>query len=720
MRRAVTRLLAAVVSLAVVPGLAVTSTEVAAAPNPDRPNVLLITTDDQNVDDLRHMPYTRQLLGAAGATFEDAVSPFPLCCPARATILTGQHAHNHGVLANDPPAGGWERLRPQADRLLPVWLAETGYRTTFTGKFLNTYGHDDKTEVPPGWETWHAFATRVYDYTHTWVNEDGVLVDHTGEYQADIVQQVTEEAVRAGAEDPRPFFIWQSNLAPHGACSVGARGCRWGPPTPDEQDLDTFAGLPLPAERRPSFDERVVVDKPRRMQGLPRLRPGRVRGLRTWNQRAVESLQAVDRNVRATVELLEELGELDDTLIIFASDNGHLRGEHRWKGKTLGYEASLRVPLLMRGPGVPAGTVVGDTVSLVDIAATIAEATGAAPLLPLDGISLREVASGARPGYDVLGIEAGPEYRDIPKDQYLYRGVRTDRYTYMEHPVTGEAELYDRLVDPDQLDNVAYRPTHTATRAALAAALRAVEDCAGVACHETGVVVPGPAPAEGPVHPDQLAASEGVRQLVTVTAGRWKAQRGTAVAWQRRGRTWRVVRGPVTVRLGESGMTPTPPRVRGATPAGAHRLVHALGTRPAPRTRLRYRELGVRNRLPQDRRSTGTYNVLQPFRSQRAAWRPGREVVFADHPGSFARGLVLDFNRPRRTSWSARRRQWVARVPADVRRGSLLLHTGRRVPGQGWVSMPTRDLTWLIRWADPAEQATTVVVGTPRYLRDTQ
>lgn len=715
-RRAITRVLAAVAALAALPGLAVTTAAGAAAPA-DRPNIVVITTDDQNVGDLRHMPFTRQLVGAAGTSFSDAVSTFPLCCPARATILTGQHAHNHGVLANNPPVGGWEKLRPQADRLLPVWLSEAGYRTTFAGKFLNTYGHDDRTEVPPGWDDWHAFVRRVYDYHRSWVNENGTLVDHTGEYQADVVQDVVEDAIRAGVEDERPFFIWQSNLAPHGACTAGSDGCRWGPPTPAAQDLGTFADLPLPAERRPSFDERVILDKPGRMQELPRLRPARVRALRTWNRRAAESLQAVDRNVRATVELLEELGELENTLIVFTSDNGHLRGEHRWRGKTLAYEPSLRIPLLMRGPGVPAGAVVDETVALVDLAATVAEAAGAEPLLTLDGISLRDVAAGVRPGYDVVSIEAGPELGDVPLDQYLYRGVRTARYTYLEHPVTGEVELYDRHADPHQLDNVAYRPTHRATRAALAAALAVVQDCVGATCHRTEVEVPEPAPAQGPVHPDQLASSEGVGQLVTITAPRWKAKRATAVAWQRRGRTWRAVRGPVPVRLGEAGMSAGPRRAAGATPAGAHRVVHALGARPAPPTRLRYRRIGERDRLPHDPAATGTYNVLQGFRSPLASWRPGREVVFADHPGSFDRGLVLDFNRPRRTYWAAERRQRVARVPADVRRGSLLLHTGSPVPGRGWVSMRVRDLTWLIRWADPAGQATTLVVGTPRHLR---
>ena len=717
MRRAVVRILTAVVALAL-PGVAVTGAEVAAAPPAEQPNIILITTDDQNVEDLRHMPYTLELLGGAGAVFQDAISPYPLCCPARATILTGQHAHNHGVLANNPPAGGWEKMRPTADRTLPVWLQNAGYRTTFTGKFLNTYGHEDKTEVPPGWDNWHAMVHRVYDYDDSWVNENGTLVDHTGDYQADLTQQVTEDAIRKGVADDQPFFVWQSNLAPHGACTVDGTSCDWGPPVPAERDQGTFDGLRFYAERQPSFNERVAVDKPVRIRRLPLFTDEQVANLRDLNEAVVESLQAIDRNVRDTVALLDSLGELDNTLIVFASDNGYLLGQHRWKGKVLGYEPSLRIPMLMRGPGVPAGTVVDETVSLVDVAATFAEAAGAVPLVPLDGVSLRDVATGVTEGYDALAIEAGPAYDNVPVDEYLYRGVRTDRYTYMEHPVTGELELYDREVDPYQLDNVAYRPTHAKTRAALAGMLERLSDCAAETCHQPADPVPDPAPAQGPVHPDQLGTLRGAKQVVTVTAPRWRADRGVAVAWQKRGRTWRAVRGPVKVRLGEAGMAPVGNRIAGSTPAGVHEVSTALGVRPDPGGDLRYRRLGARARLPQDRQSTETYNVLQSFRSPKATWRPGREVRFAEYPGSFERGLVVDFNRPRGTYWSPRRRQWMARVPADVRAGSFLLHTGRRVPGKGWVALQVRDLDWLVRWADPADLGTKLVVGTPRYLRD--
>ncbi|HSE10621.1 MAG TPA: sulfatase-like hydrolase/transferase [Nocardioidaceae bacterium] len=718
MRRAALRSVTSFLLLAGTLSATVAGPEVVAAPTLEQPNIILITTDDQSVADLKHMSYTRQFLGGGGVTFRDAISPYPLCCPARATLMTGQHAHNHGVLANKPPAGGYESLRPLNDRTLPVWLQNAGYRTTFTGKYLNTYGHDDMTEVPAGWDNWHAMVRGVYDFNSAKVNENGTVVDHTGEYQTDITQDVTEEAIRVGADTGQPFFVWQSNLAPHGACTLDDDGCTWGPPVPASRDKGTFDGLRLYSERLPSFNERVVVEKPARIKHRKRMSDRVVARLRNWNEASVESLQAVDRNVRDTVQLLDSLGELDNTLIVFTSDNGYLLGQHRWRGKVLGYEGSLRIPLLMRGPGVPEGKVVEDQVSLVDVPATFAAAARAVPLMTLDGLSLLDVAQGKRSGYDALAIEAGPAYPNIPDDQYLYRGVRTPRYTYMEHPVSGERELYDRALDPHQLVNVAYRPTHRTTRGALKEMLRTLSTCAGQTCHQVTGVVPDPEPAQGPVHPDELGSLRGARQVVTVTAPRWTAKRGIAVAWQKRGRTWRKVRGPVKVVLGADGMSSARRRVAGTTPAGVHRVASALGRRPAPTTALRYRRLDANDRWPHDRRSEQTYNVLQPFRSPEATWRARSEVLFAAHEGSFERGLIMDFNRARRTYWSREQRQRMARTPANVRQGSFLVHTGPRVGRMGWLSMPTRDLTWLMRWAKPADQGTSLVVGTPRYLRN--
>jgi N-acetylglucosamine-6-sulfatase len=548
-------MLAALLAVPWTPSARAAGPEVTPAPtSPSKPNIILITTDDQTVGDLAHMPYTRRLLGAAGTTFTDAISPFPLCCPARATLMTGQHAHNHGVLSNVAPDGGYQALRPVNSETLPNWLQDVGYRTVFAGKYLNGYGHGYKTEVPAGWDDWNATVENVYNYWDTSVNQNGELVDRSGEYVADLTQEVTERTIEEGARSSQPFFVWQSNLAPHGAChpKVYESGCRWSWPMADTEDETRFTDLPFAPGRHPAFDERVVTDKPRYVQDLKPFDAQRVNRMTNAHRYRVRSLQAVDRNVRDTVEQLEATGQLDETAIIFASDNGYQQGQHRWVGKTLAYEESLRIPMLMRGPGVPAGTTVSETTSLVDIPATIADVAGAQPALVQDGRSLVDVANGG-PGYRALGIEAG-SVEEAEDGGYFYRGVRTRRYTYLEYPQTGEFELYDRKVDPGQTVNLAYRPTHRETRRALVELLAQLRGCVGADCRTASGRIPAPGAPQGPVHPDELASAADANQLVTVTGRARLSAEGTVVAWEKLGESWRRVRGPITVQLGSTTM----------------------------------------------------------------------------------------------------------------------------------------------------------------------
>jgi arylsulfatase A-like enzyme/L,D-peptidoglycan transpeptidase YkuD (ErfK/YbiS/YcfS/YnhG family) len=711
----------ALLALALVPAwsaLQPTDPAVAADPLAQRPNIVLITTDDQRVDDMRYMPFTRSLIGGQGTTFTDAVAPFPLCCPSRAVLLTGQFNHNNGVLANLPPDGGYQALRPLNSKTLPVWLQNAGYTTTFTGKYLNGYGMGDLEEVPEGWTDWKGSSDRVYDFYSQVVNDNGTLVHRDGDYVADVVQEYTESAIVQGAATRRPFFVWQSNLAPHKGCSYGSSGgCTWGYPKPAEQDEGDFASLPLVSKKSPAFNERAVADKPRLISRRSSWRAAQVDWSTRLHQARVRSLQAVDRNVRDTVRLLDQLGELDNTLIIFTSDNGFLLGEHRYSGKTLAYEESLTVPLMMRGPGVPVGARTGEMVALVDVARTIAEVAGATPLLKQDGRSLMSVATGGR-GYAALGIEAGA-VEGAPSGTYLYQGVRTKRYVYLRYPNTREVELYDRRVDPDQSDNVAYRPTHRAVRKVMAGLLEQVRDCAGVSCRNASARLPAPEPPQGPVHPDELARLGDARQLVTVTANRWAARAGKLVAWQKKGRSWRAVRGPLTVRLGANGMArgQEVSHERSKTRAGLFAVERALGLRPDPGGELRYRRLDKNDRWPYDRLSRDTYNVLQPKRSASASWRAGQEEIFSRTPEAFAFSLVLDHNLPRGIQRAPKRDQLIARQPADVRYGSLLLHTGSRLGRHGWMSVSNADARWLVQWMRPRTQETRVAIGTPGYLR---
>jgi L,D-peptidoglycan transpeptidase YkuD (ErfK/YbiS/YcfS/YnhG family) len=426
----------------------------------------------------------------------------------------------------------------------------------------------------------------------------------------------------------------------------------------------------------------------------------------------------VDRNVRDTVELLRSQGLLDSTLLVFASDNGYALGEHRWQGKTLGYEPILKVPLLMRGPGVPAGTRVDQTVGLVDLGATFAEAAGARPMIEQDGVSLVEVARGKERGYEAMGIEAGPALPGVPPDEYTYRGVRTSRYTFMRHPVTGEMELYDRKVDPGQVVNVAYRPTHAATRRALERKLARLEDCAGEACHRVSGAVPEPEPERAPVHPDELAASVGVRQLLTVTAPRAGATRGTAVAWQRTGRQWRIARGPMEVGLGGRGMSTTRGNGRDAVLPGVEEPSFAFGHQGDPGGELPYRGIEETQQAPSHATPPSqTRPALDFLSSSTAVWGPGFGEELARDPERFERTVVLRPHRSPEELWSPRLSDWISGVPTSVDRGSLLMHTGERFPDRGGMAMDAADLDFVLRWAAPQRFHTKVVVGTPSYLR---
>lgn len=698
-----------------------TSPPVEATDSDPRPNIVLITTDDQSVADMRFMPFTRRLIGGMGVTFDDTIAPNPLCCPARATIMTGQHSHNNGVHSNKGEHGGYQALRAHDAKTLPVWLQRAGYQTTFIGKYLNGYGLRSGREVPPGWDSWNGAVEGLgtYDYYGVTLNRGGRLVDYTGQYQADVYQRILEERVNAGVDSDQPFFIWQSNLAPHGACwPRKGRGCRWGPPMPATEDAARFAQLPLAARRTPSFNERVVRDKPRHIRQLDRWDPDRIERMTRVHRARVRSLQAVDRNVRDTVRLLEQRGELDNTLLLFASDNGYLVGQHRMAGKILPYTSSLRIPLLMRGPGIPHGEVRRQSTALVDIAPTIASAAGVEPMLVQDGRSLLPLARGtSQRGYGAIAIETGGYGPD--QGVWFYRGVRTPRWTYVRYPQSDELELYDRRKDPYELNNLAYRPTHREVRAALHDKLEQLRNCEGQSCRNVSAAVPRPRPSRAPVHPDELGSVGNARQVVTITAANWRTGAGKLVAWQRHGRSWRIARGPFAVRLGDRGLVAsTASRHETAeTPVGTFRAASVFGRLRDPGNALPYRRIDRDDYWPMNRESVRTYNVFQTSKPPSALWRPERYERLWSHRFRFPYALVMDHNLGTRVQLSPMRQQRVAARPANVHRGSFIIHAGGRLGEHGWVSMSPARLRWLVRWMQPGRDHTKFVVGTPRHLR---
>jgi N-acetylglucosamine-6-sulfatase len=487
----------------------------------EQPNVVLVMTDDQEAGSIDAMPHLRALIGGEGVTFERFFASYPLCCPSRTTVWTGQFAHNHGVRGNfpDEDGGGYVNLT-EPDRVLPEWLRLGGYHTVHIGKWASVPG-----EIPPrGWNEWYGIAqetsARYYGFELVGTGEPLEFGEAYGDYHTDAVTRTAVEAIERRAERARPLFLSVAYLAPHlgyGRADAATARCNPGgrpvAPVPAPRHAGAFERAPLPMP--PSFDEADVSDKAGE-QPDPVSARERAELLLLYRCR-LAALQAVDEGVADLVEALDQAGELDETYFFFTSDNGFLLGEHRYDArKNLPYDGSARVPLLVRGPGVEA---LGPTDALavnVDLAGTILELTGVEPPgeldRPQDGRSLVPLleGGGAWPERAIL-IEGRDDTAPVG-DAYeveSYRAVRTSRYLLIrkyaepvDSPEAGAAagfgggelvgtELYDLDRDPYELESVAGDPAYAEIEARLGEALDTLSECEGPAC-ELEVRLPDP------------------------------------------------------------------------------------------------------------------------------------------------------------------------------------------------------------------------------------
>ncbi|KMS72020.1 hypothetical protein ACZ91_65065 [Streptomyces regensis] len=503
-------------------------------PDPKRkPNVVVVMTDDQWLESMRVMPRTQRLIGDAGVTFDRHYASFPLCCPSRSTFLSGQFAHNNGVRHNYPPQGGYLNLDEQDT--LPVWMQRAGYTTSHIGKYPNGYGYRDETEVPPGWDEWRGSVDpttyRMWGYR---LNENGRLhsygashIEDPNLYQTDVYRDKGADFIRRHAKTRKPFFLSMAFLAPHSEnTGVGPA------PRPAPRHEGAFAGESLPTG--PGFDERDLSDKPTFLQRRPRLDTAdRARITESYRGR-LASLQAVDEAVQKLIDTLRSTGQLDNTYVLFTSDNGFFFGQHRvHTGKYLPHEASSHVPMLIRGPGLPAGLHSRELTNNVDLTATIAEIAGAEPGHALDGRSLlpyaqnpdrrttrpmlHEAATGARPdalkAEDERGLDgasgraaaggnldqegaAWSRVKPDPKEKgevisASYEAIRTDRYLYIRY-AKGDRELYDLRTDPHELTSRHDDPRYAATRRFLDRHLDELQGCRGEECRQEIPQAPAP------------------------------------------------------------------------------------------------------------------------------------------------------------------------------------------------------------------------------------
>jgi arylsulfatase A-like enzyme len=467
-------------ALAAVLALAVGVSAAPAKRGVAQPNIVVIMTDDQSVETMPVMRNVRHLLAEKGTTFDNSFTSFPLCCPSRASFLTGQYAHNTRVLGNNI-ANGLARF--DQTRTLPVWLSAAGYRTAFVGKYLNEYRRLQGRTTPPGWNDWNAGLSLSY-FNHT-MNRNGRVVrfgSAATDYQSDVYTRIAVESIAETAPS-QPLFMWLSYFAPHYG----------GPLEPGDpvtlkstvaapRHRAKFPNVTLP--RDPSFNEADVSDKPAAIRARPPLGEGNLAEMTQTYRKRLQSLLSVDEGVAKVVAALKRSGRLDNTLILFTSDNGWLQGQHRIENaKELPYEPSIRVPLVVRGPGVPVNAHLPQLVMNVDLAPTILEAARVSPGLVQDGRSLLPLLGAPATVWnrDIL-LERGPGGNKTGATR-LYTGVRTQRYVYLEHS-SGERELYDLQVDPFQLESKHDDPAFAAVQADLAARLARLRDCTGLACQQ--------------------------------------------------------------------------------------------------------------------------------------------------------------------------------------------------------------------------------------------
>jgi N-acetylglucosamine-6-sulfatase len=403
--------------------------QTALLPEGQKPNFVVIQTDDQTIDQLYAtytppggapipaMPNTLAAIAAKGMTFNRYYVSYPLCCPSRVSLLTGRYAHNHNVRGNVPPNGGAPgfSFRQANSHNVATWLQGAGYRTIHVGKFLNGYGdepYDNGTTVPPGWNAWHSVVkadTDHYFYGYT-LNNNGLLEGPNGDsgswetreygerddfgcpfaplngkpclYETDVLTRVANEEM-LGTPEGQPFYLQLDYTAPHGDFRRPAG------PEPATRHYDSFSGAPYPHGPSEGFNEGNVNDKPLFIREASYLSPSESHTYRVYYQKGLESLRAIDDGVQQVLATLGAMGRLRNTYVLFTSDNGFFYGEHRLTGgKFLAYEPATHMPLLIRGPGIKPASATGELSSNIDLAPTILELAGAQADKSIDGRSL--------------------------------------------------------------------------------------------------------------------------------------------------------------------------------------------------------------------------------------------------------------------------------------------------------------------------------------------
>ncbi|MEV6305544.1 sulfatase [Actinoplanes sp. NPDC051861] len=449
-----------------------------------RPNIVFVLVDDLSMNLVRYMPNVLALQ-RAGTSFTNYTVTDSLCCPSRASMLTGRYPHNTGIIKNHGSDGGFQLFHRRGEErsTFATDLQKAGYRTAFLGKYLNEYVPRKtivagKPYVPPGWTEWYAGGNDYTNYNYT-LNENGVLRSYGSrpqDYLTDVLSAKASRFITTSAAARKPFFVEVSTYAPHH------------PYTPAPRDVNAFPGLKAP--RTPAFGK-VPVNAPRwlaKHSPLTAIQMGRFD--RAFRLR-VQSIQAVDRMIGSLRATLTRAGVAEETVVVFSSDNGYHLGEYRLNaGKQTAFDTDVNVPLVAAGHGVAAGHVSALPVENIDLRPTFAELAGAVVPAEVDGRSIVPLLAGSSPeSWRVAALiehgdpatdPADPDYQKYSENTPpTYDALRTASFTYVEN-VDGTREYYDRRSDPYQMLNLAGK-LDPERLTELSAALRRLARCEGAA-----------------------------------------------------------------------------------------------------------------------------------------------------------------------------------------------------------------------------------------------
>ena len=460
-------------------------------PYSQKPNIVFVLTDDLDSGLVKYMPHV-QALEQRGMTFTNYTVTDSLCCPSRASIFTGDFPHNTHVHGNVPPDGGFGAFYAHGDEnhTFATALQAAGYRTAMMGKYLNGYPvgfnafNYPTDHVPPGWNEWDVADNGYPEFNYD-LNTNHRLVHYGGDpsaYLTNVIGGKGRDFIRESASARKPFFLELATFAPH-----------W-PYVPAPQDRGKFRDLTVP--RGPSFGVTPVNAPPWLAHRKP-LSSKTISHLDRIYEKRVEDVQSVDRMIGNVEDTLRQAGQLSNTVFVFNSDNGFHLGQHGlYAGKLTAFDTDVRVPLVVAGPGIPAGSTNPDVVENIDLAPTFEALSGATVAPDQDGHSLVPLLHGGHPTWRTVALVEhwGPDVSPSDPDAQghasgnppTYRAIRTARWTYVRY-VTGAREFYDRVRDPYETDNVA--GSLSATRLAqLDKMMNGLVRCAGMsACWTAGL-----------------------------------------------------------------------------------------------------------------------------------------------------------------------------------------------------------------------------------------